>query len=78
MIIKNINGVSYWKIESFSSTQDKIEVYLYGYFNQDDNEHVKLFVIDCPTDIIQNINNYDDLINLLENYITSNVSEFQV
>jgi hypothetical protein len=77
MITKNINGVSYWRIKTFVSTADNIEIYLYGYINQNDDDHIKLFIINCPVTVIENISNYDNLISQLENYITTNVSEFQ-
>jgi hypothetical protein len=77
MIIKNINGISYWKINSFS-VSSKIEVALHGYLNENDEQYLKLFTIDIPIDIINNLLliDYNSTIEILENWIVSNVQEF--
>lgn len=77
MIIKNINGISYWKINSFGVVHNKIEISLQGYLNENDEQHMKLFSIDCPNTIIQNILNYSSLILALEDFIINNVEEFK-
>ena len=78
MIVKNINGIQYWKINSFTVMSDKIQVNVHGYLNQNDNEHLKLFIVDIPLSIINNLTlvDYNSTIEILENWITSNVQEF--
>jgi hypothetical protein len=77
MITKNINGISFWKINSFS-VSSKIEVVIHGYLNENDSEHLKLFIVDIPLSIINNLTlvDYNSTIEILENWIISNVQEF--
>ena len=77
MITKNISGISYWKIKATNIIDNKIEVYLNGYLNENDEERMKLFVIDCDLSIINNISDYNNLINEIENFIINNVEEFK-
>lgn len=77
MITKNISGISYWKIKATNIIDNKIEVHLNGYLNENDEERMKLFVIDCDLSIINNISDYNNLINEIENFIINNVEEFK-
>lgn len=77
MITKNISGISYWKIKATNIIDNKIEVHLNGYLNENDEERIKLFVIDCDLSIINNISDYNNLINEIENFIINNVEEFK-
>lgn len=77
MITKNINGVQYWKIGNFGFVEDKVQISLHGFLNEEDSQYVKLFTIDCPNTIIQNILDYSNLILTLEDFIINNVEEFK-
>ena len=78
MIVKNINGLQYWKIKNTIINSDIIEVYLYGYLTEDSDNHFNMFKIDIPTSIINNLTlvDYNSTIEILENWIKSNVQEF--
>lgn len=77
MITKNINGIQFWKIGNFAFVEQKIQISLHGFLNEEDSQYMKLFTIDCPTSVIQNILDYSTLVSTLENWIINNVIEFQ-
>jgi hypothetical protein len=78
MIDKSINGIRYWKVTNINILDTIIQVYLHGFLDSSCLESLKLFTIDVPKTILDNTENYDNLIEKIENWIKDNILEFQI